>query len=52
MINSNTGEMDVKSGFQEWHKNVNHIWQVVQHVRRAFYKIETRSPLNQEASEL
>ena len=52
MINANTGEMDVRSGFQEWRKNVNHIWQVVHYVRRAFYKIETKSPLNQEASEL
>lgn len=52
MINPSTGEMDVRSGFEEWRKNVNHIWQVVQYVRRAFYKIETRSPLNQEASEL
>lgn len=52
MINPNTGEMDVMSGFQEWRKNVNHIWQVIHYVRRAFYKIETKSPLNQEASEL
>jgi hypothetical protein len=52
MIDQSTREMDVRSGFEEWRKNVNHIWQVVQYVRRAFYKIETKSPLNQEASEL
>lgn len=52
MINPNTGEMDVKSGFQEWRKNVNHIYQVVQYVRRAFYKIETKIPLNEEAAEM
>ncbi|XP_069677826.1 AKT-interacting protein isoform X2 [Periplaneta americana] len=52
MINPSTGEMDVKSGFHEWRKNVNHIWQVVQYIRRAFYKIETKAPLNQEASEM
>jgi hypothetical protein len=52
MINLSTGEMDVKSGFEEWRKKVHHIWQVVQYVRRAFYKIEPKSPLNQEASEL
>ncbi|XP_023707713.1 protein crossbronx homolog [Cryptotermes secundus] len=52
MINPSTGEMDVRSGFEEWRKNVNHIWQVVQYVRRAFYKIETKSPFNQKASEL
>ncbi|PSN40170.1 hypothetical protein C0J52_16355 [Blattella germanica] len=42
MIDPSNGEMDVKSGFQEWRKNVNHIYQVVQFVRRAFYKIETK----------
>jgi hypothetical protein len=52
MINPSTGEMDVRSGFEEWRKNVNHIWQVVHYVRRAFYKVETKLPLNQEASEL
>ncbi|XP_021923601.1 protein crossbronx homolog isoform X2 [Zootermopsis nevadensis] len=52
MISPNSWEMDLRSGFQEWRKNVNHIWQVVHYVRRAFYKIETKSPLNQEASEL
>ena len=52
MINPNTGEMDVKSGFQEWRKNVNHIYQVVQFVRRAFYKIEAKVRLNEEAAEM
>ena len=52
MISPNTNEMDVKSGFHEWRKNVNHIYQVVQFVRRAFYKIETKVPLNVEAAEM
>lgn len=52
MINPDSGDMDVRSGFQEWRKNVNHIWQVVQYIYRAFKKIETKSSVNQEASEL
>ncbi|KAJ8884259.1 hypothetical protein PR048_016116 [Dryococelus australis] len=52
LVSSDTGEMDVKSGFPEWRKNVNHLWQVVQFVRRAFYKIETKSAINKEAATL
>ncbi|XP_063229615.1 AKT-interacting protein-like [Bacillus rossius redtenbacheri] len=49
LVSPDTGEMDLKSGFPEWRKNGNHLWQVVQYVRRAFYKIETKSAINKEA---
>ncbi|XP_046990278.1 protein crossbronx homolog [Schistocerca americana] len=52
MISNETGEIDIRSGFTEWCKNVNHIWQVLQHTWRAFYKVESKIPLNVEASEL
>lgn len=52
IIDYTTGELDVKSAFQKWKRNVNHLWQVVQFARSSFYKIETHSPLNQEAADL
>ena len=33
-------------------RNVNHLWQVLMHARKIFYKIETKSPLNAEAASL
>ncbi|XP_023229143.1 AKT-interacting protein-like isoform X3 [Centruroides sculpturatus] len=52
IIDYTTGEMDIKSAFPTWKKNVNHLWQVLQYARSSFYKIETHSPLNQEAASL
>ncbi|XP_076363974.1 AKT-interacting protein-like isoform X1 [Tachypleus tridentatus] len=52
LINIETGELDVKRGFQKWRRNVNHIWQVILYARRIFYKIENQNPLNPEASVL
>jgi len=46
-------EMDVRRGLlKKWRRNVNHIWQILLYVRRAFYKIDTSDPLNQEAADL
>ncbi|KAK7793721.1 hypothetical protein R5R35_007877 [Gryllus longicercus] len=52
MIHDDSGELDVRNGFQEWQKNVNHIWQVLHYLRRAFFKFETKSPVNELAYEL
>ncbi|XP_067007580.2 AKT-interacting protein isoform X2 [Anabrus simplex] len=52
MIDKDSGELDLRNGFQEWRKNVNHIWQVLHYVRRAFYKFETKTPVNEEALEM
>nr|CAD7577255.1 unnamed protein product [Timema californicum] len=52
LVNEDTGEMDLKSGFPEWHRNVNHLWQVVNFLRQVFHKIESRSSVNQRAGDL
>nr|CAD7446956.1 unnamed protein product [Timema bartmani] len=52
LVNEDTGEMDLKSGFPEWHRNVNHLWQVVDFLRQVFHKIESRSAVNQKAGDL
>lgn len=46
-------ELDVRRGpLKKWRRNVNHIWQILLYTRRAFYKIDTSEPLNQEAADL
>ncbi|XP_019629526.1 PREDICTED: AKT-interacting protein-like isoform X1 [Branchiostoma belcheri] len=52
VVDIETGELDVKRGFTKWRRNVNHIWQVLLYVRRIFYKIDTKNPLNPEAAVL
>ncbi|XP_037503876.1 AKT-interacting protein isoform X3 [Rhipicephalus sanguineus] len=52
LIDPVTGELDIKRSFLKWRKNVNFLWQVLLCARRAFYKIETQTPLNPEAATL
>ncbi|XP_054917563.1 AKT-interacting protein isoform X2 [Dermacentor andersoni] len=52
LIDPITGELDIKRSFLKWRKNVNFLWQVLLCARRAFYKIETQTPLNPEAATL
>lgn len=52
LVDSTSGELDVKRAFAKWKRNHNHIWQVLMYARRVFYKIDTTSPLNPEAAVL
>ncbi|XP_076427841.1 AKT-interacting protein isoform X2 [Peromyscus maniculatus bairdii] len=52
LVDSTSGELDVKRAFAKWRRNHNHIWQVLMYARRVFYKIDTTSPLNPEAAVL
>lgn len=52
LVDPSTGELDVKRAFPKWRKNNNRIWQVLLYCRRSFYKIDTKSPWNPEASVL
>ncbi|XP_784185.3 AKT-interacting protein isoform X1 [Strongylocentrotus purpuratus] len=52
IIDPISGELDVKRAFTKWKRNINHLWQVLLYARRVFYKIDTKSPLNQEAATL
>ncbi|XP_076111269.1 AKT-interacting protein homolog A-like isoform X2 [Mytilus galloprovincialis] len=52
LVDPSTGELDVKRAFPKWRKNNNHVWQVLLYSRRCFYKIDTKSPWNPEASVL
>lgn len=52
LIDPISGDMDIKRSFPKWRKNVNYLWQVLLCARRAFYKIETQTPLNPEAATL
>jgi len=51
-IHPETGEVDVKSAFPRWKKNISHIWQVFLYVKRIFYKIEVKLASNLEAATL
>ncbi|XP_059473952.1 protein crossbronx homolog isoform X2 [Neocloeon triangulifer] len=46
------GDFNVGRGFPEWNKNMNHIWQVVEYVRKSFLKIDPGQPANEEAAKL
>ncbi|XP_072169091.1 AKT-interacting protein-like isoform X1 [Diadema setosum] len=52
IINPASGELDVRRAFTKWKRNFNRLWQVLLYARRVFYKIDTKSPLNQEAATL
>lgn len=52
VVDSKTGELDVKREFKKWRRNVNYLWQVLLYVRRIFFKIDPKCPLNQEAADL
>ncbi|XP_078336029.1 AKT-interacting protein-like isoform X2 [Crassostrea virginica] len=52
LVDSTTGELDVKRAFPKWRKSTNHIWQVLLYARRVFYKIDTKLPWNKEAAAL
>lgn len=51
-VNIDTGELNVSSEFREWKRKVNHVWQVLQYIRRIFYTIDARATDNKDASEL
>ncbi|XP_035302906.1 AKT-interacting protein-like [Cricetulus griseus] len=52
LVDSTSGELDVKRAFAKWRRSHNHIWQVLMYARRIFYEIYTTSPLNPEAAVL
>ncbi|KAL0274336.1 UNVERIFIED_CONTAM: hypothetical protein PYX00_006787 [Menopon gallinae] len=51
-VNIETGELNVSGEFKEWKRKVNHVWQVLQYIRRIFYTIDARATDNKAASEL
>ena len=53
-VDPSSGELDLRGGFHDnrWKRNVNHIWQVLLYARRAFYRIDTGRPANQEAARM
>ncbi|KAK3598901.1 hypothetical protein CHS0354_036207 [Potamilus streckersoni] len=52
VVDPHTGELDVKRGFPKWRPKVHEICQVLLYTRRIFYKIDTKSPLNEMAAQL
>lgn len=52
MINSHTGELDVKKGFPKWKREVHRIYNVMAFTRRIFFKIDTEAALNTAAADL
>lgn len=47
-----TGEVFMNQAFPEWKKDVNHLWQILEHVLQLFLSIDVKDPVNQEASNL
>lgn len=54
VINSETNELSLLGGFPTWHKNEQHLWQVLKYVQWIFANIEASMShgINKEASEL
>jgi len=52
IVNPVSGEVDIKRAFPRWRRNVNHLWQVFLYVKKIFYKMDLKSPVNQEAASL
>lgn len=52
MINSESGELDVRQYIKNWKLNMHHVYHVLFYVRRIFYQIETKDCLNKEAAKL
>ncbi|XP_065354062.1 AKT-interacting protein isoform X1 [Cloeon dipterum] len=46
------GDFNIGRGFSEWNKNMHHIWQVVDYVRKSFLKIDPGQPVNEEAAKM
>lgn len=51
-ISSETGELNVSEEFKEWKRKVHHVYHVLQYVRRIFYTIDSKPPVNLVASEM
>lgn len=51
-IDEDTLELNVKSAFPEWRRDVNHLWQVLQYTYSVFHKMESKAPLNKLAAHL
>uniref|UniRef100_A0A1B6LXN4 UBC core domain-containing protein n=1 Tax=Graphocephala atropunctata TaxID=36148 RepID=A0A1B6LXN4_9HEMI len=47
-----TGEVGVASVFPEWRKDVNRLWQMLDHVVQMFCSIDTKNAVNMEAAHL
>eukprot|EP00096_Caligus_rogercresseyi_P012520 TRINITY_DN5273_c0_g1_i1.p1 TRINITY_DN5273_c0_g1~~TRINITY_DN5273_c0_g1_i1.p1 ORF type:complete len:319 (-),score=60.68 TRINITY_DN5273_c0_g1_i1:326-1282(-) len=53
LIDPYTFELDLRRVFRKWRRNINHIWQVISHMRRIFYrKIDASNPSDGEAAHL
>jgi len=50
LVHPESGELDVRRGFQKWKRNSHHLWHVLLYLRKAFYKIDTAQPVNPEAA--
>lgn len=47
-----SGEAELKSMFPEWRKDVNRLWQVLDHVVQMFCSVRVKNPLHTEAAHL
>lgn len=52
LVDSRTGQLDVKRGFPKWKRDVHRIYNVLAFARRIFFKIDTEGALNTEAATL
>lgn len=52
IVDPKTGELDVVREFKKWRRNANYLWQVLLYVRRIFFKIDPKCPLNAEAADM
>lgn len=51
-IDMKSGEMNVRREFPEWRKGVHHMHQVLEFMRVAFYMLDIKEPVNEEAAEM
>ena len=51
-IDTKSGEINMNREFPEWNKNVHHLYQVLEFMRVAFYMLDLKEPINEEAAEM
>jgi len=51
-VDPDSREMELRSMFPEWKKDVNRLWQILDHVLQMFCCVDTKNALNKEAAEL
>ncbi|PRP78684.1 hypothetical protein PROFUN_13423 [Planoprotostelium fungivorum] len=51
-VDLESGSLNIQRAFPNWNHETDYLWQVLNYVKRVFYKIDTIEPLNQAAADM